>query len=135
MSTYAVTQSKARLTLGGAFASVLRSWTKAAAVIAIPFVIAFTFGEAEVTEMRTDASPSVCSPSTDNNFCAPVGDMNVATTISVLENEGKVCSSTSVLTDSIVFQFKADKTVKVVGFDEALALAKDNKGWVQSFCK
>lgn len=77
----------------------------------------------------------VCIPSSGNNWCAPVNDPAVNETVKALEAKGLVCTDESAITDTIVFQYKADERVEVVDFDTAFTLGKKGLGWNQKFCQ
>ncbi|MFS0885012.1 hypothetical protein [Aeromicrobium sp. 179-A 4D2 NHS] len=77
----------------------------------------------------------VCQPNALNNWCAPVNDPQVAKAVKALEAKGFDCSDNSTITDTIIFQHKADKRVEVVDFDTAFVYGKKGLGWNQKFCK
>lgn len=91
-------------------------------------------------QQTTTTAPSTeaavrCMPSSENNYCAPQNNSQVAAEVSSHEATGLSCGTEPVLTDIIVFQFESDMTVRTVTLDEALALAEQGRGWVQAFCR
>ena len=50
------------------------------------------------------------------------------------ESLGRTCTDTPRLATFAVFQFRDDKRAQTVGFDEAIGLGENGKGWVQAYC-
>lgn len=49
--------------------------------------------------------------------------------------QGRTCGATPVLTDVVLFERNGTGVVEAVTFDEALASAEADSGWVRGYCR
>ena len=97
-------------------------------------IIGFTTDDVDLSAKIISADQRSCLPSPDNNWCAPKNSPPVVAEIGHNESLVRTCTGTPRLATFVIFQFRDDERAPTVGFDEAIGLGENDKGWVQAYC-
>ncbi len=73
-------------------------------------------------------------PTTRTVVAQPAEDAALAAAITEQVSQGMSCREEPALTDTILFQAHEHPEVQVLTFDEALAAASADQGWVRRYC-